>query len=385
MLQSRIFAGVWLIFISIFYIFDKSYLGFILLILTGVITLLLLINIILLKNKLSFTIHTEGTVHKDEQGALIINIKNKSLFPAAKLKANITCENKLTNEKVTDSFFMSLNARGTETIPLDIASKYCGQISVSVNSVYYYDFLGIFSSNMTIDSCAHLFILPNMFEIDLSVSDSDSGFEDSHVHEVNRRGQNGLEVFGIKEYGQEDSLKNVHWKLTSKFDQLIVKELSEAVNYTFLIMLDLTIIDHKDKNDPSVMDSMVESYVSLSEALLNKGYVHSIAWLDSEIDFIQVEHVHSIDELTFLLKKILLLEQTESKETILEKLVYTEYIERYSHIIHVTSEKSAVTSHNNLEHINVTELVCGLNEATHKQAKTYTPKTMVDELNQLSI
>src|SRR5699024_12483768 len=55
-------------------------------------------------------------------------------------------------------------------------------------------------------------------------------FVESSSYEINNRGTDGLEMFGIKKYSHEDNLNHVHWKLTSKFDELIVKELTETVN-----------------------------------------------------------------------------------------------------------------------------------------------------------
>lgn len=387
MLQSRIFGVIWIIFSIVFFIFEDSYLGILLLILTVVLTSLLIFNIIILKNKLIFELKTEGTVHKNEIGRLSIQVKNKSLLPVAKVKLHIQFENKLTNELEEDEFSLSLNSRSKELVPLDLSSKYCGHIHVNVNKVQYYDFLDIFTKEIDVNSLSQLFILPKRYPMSVTVADSNVGLTDSFSHEINKRGNDGLEIFGIKEYSKEDNLKHVHWKLTSKFDELIVKELSEAVNYTFLVLLDLSVVDQTKKNSPTVIDAMIDTFISISEALLEEGYEHSIAWYDKGSDFVQVEEVYSKDQLTFLLKRILLLEQIEAKVSLLDKFIHSSRDEHFSHLIYLNSEKTLQTTVNETAQTKVTELTCysERKQGISSNQFIYTPETMNEDLRELSI
>src|SRR5699024_6924414 len=248
MLQSRIFGVIWVIFSIIFFIFDDSYLGLLLLILTGVLILLLILNIFLLKNKVLFNLKTEGTIFKNELGRLMIEVKNNSILPISKVTIYLEFESKLTNELETKKISLSINSRESVSLPLDMSSQHCGQIKVSVKQVRYYDFLGILTRELEVSSVSQLFVLPETYPINIMISDSNLDFVESSSYEINNRGTDGLEMFGIKKYSHEDNLNHVHWKLTSKFDELIVKELTETVNDTFLILIDLTIENEKSKN-----------------------------------------------------------------------------------------------------------------------------------------
>lgn len=387
MLQSRIFGVIWIIFSIVFFIFEDSYLGILLLILNLVLTSLLIFNIIILKNKLTFELKTEGTVHKNEVGRLTIQVENKSLLPVSKIKLHIQFENKLTNELEEDEFSLSLNSRSKEFVPLDLSSKYCGQIRVTVNKVQHYDFLGIFAKEIDVNSLSQLFILPKRYPMSVTVADSNVGFTDSYSHEINRRGDDGLEIFGIKEYSKEDNLKHVHWKLTSKFDELIVKELSEAVNYTFLVLLDLLVVDQTKKNSPPVIDAMIDTLISISEALLEEGYEHSIAWYNKGSDFVQVEEVYSKDQLTLLLKQILLLEQTETKVSLFDRFIHSSIEEHFSHVVYLNSEKSLQTKVTDIVQTKVIELTCYSKKKQGNLSNQfiYTPETMNEDLRELSI
>src|SRR5699024_5934648 len=230
-------------------------------------------------------------------------------------------------------------------------------------------------------------ILPNQYPINITVGDSYVGLADSHSHKVSRHGDDGLEIFGIKAYSHEDNLKHIHWNLTSKFDELIIKELSEAVNYTFLILVDLTVKNDANKNDPAVIDAMMDTLISITESLLDEGYESSIGWLDKESNIIQIEEVYSKDQLTILLKQILLLEQTERKETLLETFSQSDSRDRYSHLVYLTSEQGHERLTNDLVQTKVTELICQSEKKLQKMSNEfiYTPeikKKLLDKFSQ---
>lgn len=387
MLQSRIFGIIWVVFSIFFFIFDDSYLGLLLLILTGVLIFLLILNIFLLKNKVLFDLKTEGIIFKNELGRLMIEVKNNSILPISKVTIYLEFENKLTNELGTKKVSLSINSRESVSLPLDVSSQYCGQIQVSVNQVRYYDFLGILTRELEVSSVSQLFVLPETYPINIMISDSNLDFVESSSYEINNRGTDGLEMFGIKKYSHEDNLNHIHWKLTSKFDELIVKELTETVNDTFLILIDLTIENEKSKNHPAVIDAMMDTFISTSEALLAEGYEHSIGWLNKEAGVVQIEEIYSIEQLTFSLKQILSLEQTESKSTLLDKFVHSDIQEHFSHVVYLTSEKREIVSIEKLPQTKITELICHLenNSINMDRNYIYTPKTMNDDLYELLI
>src|SRR5699024_3464720 len=214
---------------------------------------LLILNIFLLKNKVLFDIKTEGIIFKNELGRLLIEGKNNSIVPIPIATIYLEFENKITNELGTKKVSLSINSRESVSLPLDVSSQYCGQIQVSVNQVRYYDFLGILTRELEVSSVSQLFVLPETYPINIMISDSNLDFVESSSYEINNRGTDGLEMIGIKKYSHEDNLNHIHWKLTSKFDELIVKELTETVNDTFLILIDLTIENEKSKNHPAVI------------------------------------------------------------------------------------------------------------------------------------
>lgn len=336
MLSSRIISSFWLVFVFIYFIFTDHLLGLILILFTLVLGLVLFLNLRFLSNKLSFDLSSEGTVHKGEAGGILVKVRNESWFPVARVQLHFVFKNSLTETEEELKSALQISSKSKETLKLDLLSEYAGAVEVKLKEVKYFDFLGIFMRQVKeLEEKSKLYILPEQFPVSIDLAESRVGFSDNHQHEANRKGRDGLEIFGIKEYTVDDSLKNIHWKLTSKFDELIVKELSEAVNYTFLIILDLT--SQEKKQDPAAIDALVDSFVSISKGLLDIDYAHSIAWLDQETDYLHIEEVFSEEHLTSLLRQILSVRPVQAEQSVLERFIYVN--ESYSHIIQLVTDR----------------------------------------------
>ena len=68
--------------------------------------------------------------------------------------------------------------------------------------------------------------MPTVFDIDAIRNDAFSHDIDSNDYAPGKRGSDHSEVFQLRPYEQGDSLKQVHWKASCKFDDLIVRDAS---------------------------------------------------------------------------------------------------------------------------------------------------------------
>lgn len=51
------------------------------------------------------------------------------------------------------------------------------------------------------------------------------------IYDGKKSGTDVSEVFGLREYREGDTLQSIHWKLSGKMHQLIVREFGRPVNY----------------------------------------------------------------------------------------------------------------------------------------------------------
>lgn len=68
-------------------------------------------------------------------------------------------------------------------------------------------------------------------------------------------------------------MRDVHWKLSSKWDELIVRERSQDDTPLPLLTLDLW-------GRPERLDAVLDQLLGLSDALLRVQQSHAVLWLD---------------------------------------------------------------------------------------------------------
>ena len=96
----------------------------------------------------------------------------------------------------------------------------------------------------------------------------------------NQKGNDQSEVFALRDYIEGDSLKQIHWKLSSKRQQLIVREASLPVEKSLLIYWD----KNTGEASPEEMDALAECTASVAQAIFAQGISFSFGWTEGKID-----------------------------------------------------------------------------------------------------
>ncbi|MDR0287411.1 MAG: DUF58 domain-containing protein [Clostridiales bacterium] len=89
------------------------------------------------------------------------------------------------------------------------------------------------------------------------------------------------EPYQFKEYQETDDIRHVHWKLSSRSENLIVKEYS--VRYSINLMLYLTPFS-KDSGINRIQkeDMLIESFISVCKFLLDSGIEYEVVYAEGE-------------------------------------------------------------------------------------------------------
>ncbi len=109
------------------------------------------------------------------------------------------------------------------------------------------------------------------------------------------KGDDVSETFGIRAYEPGDSAKHIHWKLSGKADELLVKELSLPVENRMMIIADKNSLGGKP--DPEAADKITEFVASLSRAAVMRRIKHKIGWYDCRNGKFEEYRIESEDDL----------------------------------------------------------------------------------------
>ena len=123
------------------------------------------------------------------------------------------------------------------TVKGTVKFRFRGTYEIGVTSFYVYDFFRIFRVRSQMNTFSTIYVLPRKLTLDTgdAFSVSDSAMRTVKAPYVYDK----LEVSDIRDYMPGDSLKSIHWKLSSKSEEFIVNDYntgSADISYIFCDM-----------------------------------------------------------------------------------------------------------------------------------------------------
>jgi uncharacterized protein (DUF58 family) len=208
-----------------------------------------------------------ATIVKNQEGALVVRLHNPTPLPFAKLECkffgNKYAIETLQDKKVTMRMFKSTE----EKIPFRIL--YRGEYEIGLKDVIATDFVGLFRIRRQYNKQVSILCLPRIVEfsnIPLAISlvaEASSRFD--------IRDEDYSVISDVRPYIPTDSIKRVHWKLTAKRNEWIVKIFqSNALNHVSIV-LDTLRMPVSEEEMYALEDSMIENAIGLARYCLNKG------------------------------------------------------------------------------------------------------------------
>lgn len=233
MARRRILYGLILVAAVLFQISNTNYLAPVLLTLTLALPLLSLLLSLppILSCRLSLRARPAGLTRGDN-AHWIIAPKRISGLPLARLTLVLEEKNLFTGKVLRTK--VSLNGVTRQTASAHCAdTSHCGLLEFRVKKLRAYDYLGLFAFPLPRPEPARLLVEPDPLDPGpLSIPEGWGARPSPGSAPRKSLGED----YDLREYRPGDPLRSVHWKLSSKWDDLIVREPAE----TFVPLLLLT-------------------------------------------------------------------------------------------------------------------------------------------------
>lgn len=221
-------------------------------------------------------VHVAG---KGDTIPISVQISNSSFFPVTGIQLTISYSNSFSGKKHKKDFMVSADAKTKTSVTINLMSEHAGNLIISLSKVRIYDYLKLFSLRRRPAGELKIAVLPVFHEImeDELLNRSRMQVESDYYSTV-KSGDDPSEVFLIREYREGDRPTRIHWKLSMKQGQLMIKEFSDPLNCSMLIFANLCV--PMDEDILVYMDALMECALSLSYSFLLKGQIHYFSWYD---------------------------------------------------------------------------------------------------------
>lgn len=242
-------------------------------------------------------------VQKLDEAMVEIKLESTAFFPVNTAKLHIECRSLFSNEKIKEVIVLSINSKETTAIKTALRSKYCGDTEITIKKLVLYDFFSVTRHSKRINKTFKVTVLPSVYDVLKKAEPPLSLDEESYSYSTHKSGDDSSQVFDYHEYREGDRMKDIHWKLSTKLDKLMVKEGSLPNSASVLIAFEFNMADKKKLN-MAVVDGALDALTSISTWFLSSDIAQSIEWYTQKEEYSINMKLESSDELYLTLQNI---------------------------------------------------------------------------------
>ena len=202
----------------------------------------------------------------DEEAAARLKIDSRFFLPVGCLSVAFSGENKFTGDRVDKKKFRYWGVLKAEE-ELELPSDRCGVISCSLDRVWAWDYMGVFAIPVKRCDPAVYTVLP-VAEKPQPLPELD---QDSAITLKPKPGGGYSEEHELRPYRQGDPLNAIHWKLSSKLDDPIVREPQ-------LMQRKRVALSVSPRRDRKELESQLDQLLYLCQDLIEKGIPHRVCF-----------------------------------------------------------------------------------------------------------
>lgn len=255
---------------------------------------------------------------KNQEIPVRVTVKNTSRLPLIHFRIWLRMENSFTGEK--ESYQMEGRTEGgdQQTLIFMLRARHCGNLKITLERCWIYDYLFVFKEVVRLGTSQRIGVLPQCHLLMVEVTRRTREFlADAEEYSDRESGDDPSEIYQIREYRERDSIHDIHWKLSAKADELLVKERGKPLGCVVLIWLNLEqsgyhANDRKRNKRRTAGDetftNLLEVASSLALSLLEERCVHMVAWYEPKNQMMQKKRISKEEHIYELMNRMLFVE-----------------------------------------------------------------------------
>ena len=259
------------------FIYLKNYVLLAAIILFFILPFVSLLLLIKLSNSIYIELfQSDNSVNVGDNLSISIGIENTSHLSSLKLVCDILIQNSFYSEKCIQSVTVPVIAKEKNINPFNYSTNYSGLIQVSIEKAKLFDLLGLFYVEIKTSDISACTVLPAL----ISLSDIQQyGIINSYTanEDDTKTGNEYSDTSNIRQYIPGDRLKDIHWKLSSKKNEILVKEHIKSCENKLLLWIDYSNI--KKQNE-----QIIQLLYAICSYCISEGIFITLMWCNKSND-----------------------------------------------------------------------------------------------------
>ena len=218
--------------------------------------------------------HSGDIVNVGDKIKLSIYVNKRGIYPFKKLQVTLWYKNNYDERITKKKVQIELNDKVRQAHDIDIEAGNCGYISVGLENAFIFDMFAFLNFKCRLKNAQSMvMVMPKITTVEI---DSNSfnriciDEEEAFRGDVSREGL--MDRYEVREFIPGDSLNRIHWKLTAKNDDFMVKDFKDNLDIRTYVYFDL----RKGSN----LDKMFEESISMAYSLIEKKIIFYAMWIE---------------------------------------------------------------------------------------------------------
>ncbi len=331
MIIKRLEYGMLLLAAFVCHIFIVDYISFWILAFLVMLPLVsLLITVLAMGGVKAELIIMNASIQKNELLPIQLKIYNKYLFLVCRSRVKLTIRNELLQQEQTRLFFVTARHSG-QTVEQVISSKYCGMLRCSIAELRIYDALGLFSFHKKSESSYLVAVLPSVYPL-MAINSAILQDIENNITSRTMKGNDPSEIIDVREYRDGDRLARIHWKLSDKYDQLMVKDFGDPISNDVLLLFDL------NGNSDEEISGLLDSVYSISDFFIKNQIAYEMEWYDSLHEHLMLTEIAQNKDLGLVFEAIMTNSRFQKQSWVLKNCSNSYGHKPYSVVLYLCSE-----------------------------------------------
>jgi len=239
-----------------------SYINFILLVGLILFPVYSVVGLNQIRDKLSVKVEAPvEPMAKGEEFEVRFIVNNDSWFPLVNVYFNLEISNMFYGNSGSHILNVPVRAKKKTKVTYPIVMEYCGRFNIEITEITLIDILGIREIKLKCSESAECLVAPQSMERNKEAGQIYLRGV-TEAMESKEKGYDFSDVSGIREYIPGDKLQNIHWKLSVKKDELMVKERVNLSATQLNVLVDLA------NNEDMCAEGVLELADSITKAFV---------------------------------------------------------------------------------------------------------------------
>lgn len=242
---------------------------------------------------------------KGEAWQVEVRCRNQGNLPVPQAVIELECRDQDTGGYSRFRASVMLEEKGAAVLQFSLQALHCGVAGLRIRQVKVRDYVGIFQANGRIDQrSAEFSVLPQWRKEETREAPEAWQYAgEGEKASARRQGEDTGEVRDIRAFREGDTLHRIHWKMSAKLDELMVRDFNQDTDCVTLLLIDLK--RQEDKLTREEWDFFLETVATLSFRLLTEMRGQYVAWYNAAAGEVQRCYVGRQEELEYMLSLLL--------------------------------------------------------------------------------